>query len=521
MHLERIPLAQTQAFSPIFLDYISQDPKLVPFYHLSPTVESFASQIEQKQQSKKGVDASWRATLAEVLHQQYKGINHPPEAHIELLKDEKTFTVTTGHQLSLFTGPLYFIYKIITCIRLASALKERYPEYNFVPVYWMASEDHDFAEINHFYLFGKRYQWDTEQTGAVGHFNTNGFEDIFAQVGEIPDFFEKAYNGKHTLSEATRYMVNELFADKGLVCIDADDKTLKAAFKGTIKEDIFQYHANHQINQSSNKLDELGYKTQIFPREINFFYLEKGKRERIVAEGEHYEVLNSDIRFTKAELEELIEESPERFSPNVALRPLYQEVILPNLAYIGGPGELAYWLQLKGVFDHYEVPFPILMPRNFAMVISQNLSKKFEKLDIPFKNIFQDISVLKKQWLQKNAEVEINLSEEKQNVLDIFSKIQEKAQTVDKTLEGFVGAEYNKLLKSIENIEKRLKKSEEQKQNTEIKQLENLKEKLFPEGNLQERHDNFLNFYINQKDFIEKVGAEFEPFSFTMHLLIE
>ncbi len=521
MHLERIPLAEVQAFSPIFLDYIHQAPKIAPFYHLPPSIESFKTQIKQKQQSTKGVNLPWRKTLAEVLDRQYEGISQPPTAQIASLKDEKTFTVTTGHQLSLFTGPLYFIYKIITCIRLAEKLKEAYPEYHFVPVYWMASEDHDFEEINHFHLFGKKYQWDTAQTGAVGHFDTKGFETIFEQIGEVPDFFKKAYDGSHTLSEATRYLVHALFSDKGLVCIDADDATLKAALKDVMKQDILQHHANREVNKTSEQLSELGYKTQIYPREINFFYLDEGKRARIVAEEGHYKVLNTDISFDEAALEQLIDDSPERLSPNVALRPLYQEVILPNLAYLGGPGELAYWLQLKGMFEHYEVPFPVLMPRNFALVISKNYAKRFEKLGISYADIFQDLDSIKKKWLQKNAEVEIDLAEEKKNVLDTFSKIQEKAQTVDKTLDGFVGAEYNKLLKSIENIEKRLKKSEEQKQQTEIKQLENLKEKLFPEGNLQERHDNLLNFYINQDDFMAQLAQHFDPFSFTMHLLIE
>ncbi len=519
MQLQTIPFAKTHAFSSLFLDYTHQMAHLSDFYHLFPTLAAFKTQIQQKQTFFKG--SVWRDSLAAALTAQYQGMENAPIQQINSLREENTFTVTTGHQLNIFTGPLYFIYKIITCIRLAQSLKEKYSGYNFVPIYWMASEDHDFEEINHFHLFGKRYEWKTTQTGAVGKFDTLGFEEIFEQIKELPEMFKGAYNAKHTLSEATRYLVHQLFKDTNLVCIDADDATLKQGFKSYIETDIFEHHANQQINQYSEKLASLGYKTQIYPREINFFYLENGIRERIVAEEGTFKVLNTALEFDEATLRQLIAKHPERFSPNVAMRPLYQEVILPNLAYIGGPGELAYWLQLKGVFEHYEVPFPVLMPRNFAMIVNKNNHQKLAKLGLDYEAIFQDLPTLKKQWLLKNATTEISLEEEKKQLWTVFEAIKQKALQADKTLEGFVGAEYNKLLKSVENIEKRLKKSEEQKSNTQIQQLENLKEKLFPYGSLQERKENILSFMINEPDFIDKISARFDPFCLEMYIFAE
>lgn len=509
---------KTNTFSQIFLDYINRDEKLKPFYHLYPNIENFARQIELK----KNFKPHQRQVLAQALQNQYSHLKEIPQDQIDLLAQENTFTVTTGHQLSLFTGPLYFVFKIITTINLANELKKNYPDYNFVPVYWMATEDHDFEEINHFHLFGKKFEWQSEQKGAVGRFKTEGIEQIFAQISEQLPLFEAAYLENANLANATRQLVNELFGKYGLVCIDGDDRLLKSQFEMITFEEIYKKNSFRLVNETNAKLSELKYPIQVNPREINFFYLEDGLRERIVVNEEEdvFEVLNSDLKFdTKLLLEHILGNYPERFSPNVILRPLYQETILPNLAYIGGPGELAYWLQLKSIFDFYETPFPFLFPRNFGMLLNQANLKKMEKLNLSKEAIFQSEQVLKENFVQQNSQNEINLDTELTAIEQIFKTISQKAMLADKSLEGFVGAEAQKTFKSIETIQKRLKKAEESKLETELKQIAGLKEKLFPNHTLQERHDNILNFLINQPDLIDKLMQQFEPFDFRMNVL--
>ncbi|MEO0333515.1 MAG: bacillithiol biosynthesis BshC, partial [Bacteroidota bacterium] len=272
---------------------------------------------------------------------------------------------------------------------------------------------------------------------------------------------------------------------------------------------------------TSAELEKIDYKTQVFPREINLFYLRDGSRQRIVEENGKFQVLNTNYTFSEEEILQELEEYPERFSPNVILRPLYQEVILPNLAYIGGPSELSYWLQLKPIFDHYKIAFPILMPRNFALVINKTNAKKLQKVEIPIEDLFLDTQSLVKKFVEDNAEANISLKEEKAALAQVFEKIKEKARAVDGSLEGFIGSEANGSFKSLSNIEKRLKKAEEQNQETSVKQLEGLKEKLFPGGSLQERKENFLNFYINNPSFIEELLEVLSPFDFQFHILNE
>lgn len=510
-----IEFSETNKFSHIFLDYISQKELLKDFYGHFPNIENFEKQILLKQ----NFSITNREVIQKTLEKQYQNIENIPQNNIDLLAQKSTFTITTGHQLNLFTGPLYFIYKIATVINLSKTLKEKYPEYNFVPLYWMASEDHDFAEINFFHLFGKKYIWESEQSGAVGRMNP---QEIMQVLGELPEeipFITEAYTNSETLADATRKIVHHLFGNQGLLVLDADDRDLKSLFKETMHDDLVNHHANDSVKEKSEKLKNLGYKDQVFPRKINLFYLEKGKRNRIVKENGEYTVLNTSHKFSENEILDLLNNFPERFSPNVVLRPLYQETILPNLAYIGGPGELAYWLQLKDVFGFYETTFPILLPRNFALLIDKNSNKKLDKLQVTPKELFLDENKLKDLILDKQSENEFELVFEKQNLKKLFENIVQKVENIDLTLKSWVGAEEKKAQKSLDNIEKRLKKVEEQKLETNIKQVQKIKKKLFPEGSLQERHDNFLNFYLNDINFINMILTSFTPFTLKMYIL--
>jgi bacillithiol synthase len=519
MKLEKINLGETGNFSPIFLDYISKSEPIRPFYNLFPEKENFKLQIDLKS----GFSGEKRVVLYNVLQKQYNQlqISEAVSKSIDLIQENNTFTITTGHQLNIFTGPLYFIYKIATTINACKQLKTLYPEYNFIPVYWMASEDHDFDEISSFNLFGQKYKWETDQKGAVGRFNPSSLKELLDRIPEKPEVFEKAYLTQKTLADSVRYYVNWLFGEEGLLVLDPDNQELKSLFKSVIKDDLINNTAGLTTEETSRKLDKAGYKTQIHPREINFFYLESNLRERIVKEGKQYKVLNSTIEFSEKEILDQIESHPERFSPNVVLRPLYQEVILPNLAYIGGPAEIAYWLQLKGVFDYYNEVVPFLMPRNFALFINKTNAKKFRKLNISIEDLFQEIHELKSTFIRKNSNINIEFQPEFEVLEQIFESIKYKAKAVDASLEGWVAAEGAKVIKAIEAIEKRLKKAEEKNQETGLAQLENIKEKLFPGGSLQERVDNFLNYYINNPEIIQYFIYNLDSFDFRFNVIIE
>jgi len=263
----------------------------------------------------------------------------------------------------------------------------------------------------------------------------------------------------------------------------------------------------------------MGYHTQITPREINFFYLQDGLRERIVFENSEFRVLNSELAFSQEEILQILKDHPERFSPNVVLRPLYQETILPNLAYIGGPSEVPYWLQLKGIFDNYEEQFPLLMPRNFALVINQASQKRMDKLGITAEELFADEVSLRRSFVERNSDNSLSLAFEIDDVSEVFERILKKSLAIDQTMKGAVEAEKAKIITSLENLEKRIKKAEERNQETAVTQLLGLKQKLFPDGGLQERKENFLNFYLNDKEFINKLLEAFDPIDYRFNII--
>ncbi|BDD03181.1 bacillithiol biosynthesis cysteine-adding enzyme BshC [Aureibacter tunicatorum] len=519
MRIDKIDLGETKRFSPIFLDYINQDEKLAPFYNRFPTLENFGDQINEK-----SFDQEKRQTLNKVLEEQYQNIEIKPAAQksIQLLQEANTYTVTTGHQLNIFTGPFFFIFKLVTTINLAKALKKRYPDKNFIPVYWSATEDHDFEEIKSFNLFGKNYKWDSNQKGAVGRFSTQSIKTLLNDLPEEFDTFTKAYTQHGNLADAVRCYVNELFGEQGLIMIDGDHPKLKASFIDYIIDDMESLENTETITNTSEMLMQNGYKAQVFPRDINLFYLKDDTRERIVRRAEKdYHALHTDFSLCPDDMPDYVRKHPEEFSPNVILRPLYQEVILPNLAYLGGPGELAYWMQLKGLFDRHSIPFPILVPRNYGLYVNKNISRKIDKLNIDIQEFFKPTFELKRDFSQKNADILFDIETEKSGILELLSSIKSKAGKIDKSLEGTLGAEEKKWLKSFEMIEKKAQKAEERKQDTELKQLENIQDKLFPEGSLQERHDCYLNFTHSNPQLIESLLESFDPFEFKFYIFSE
>ena len=504
---QTLPLAATGAFPALFLDYVSQKESLTPFYGLFPTLENFEKQLKIKQ-----FDSQKREVLVKSLERQYAHLSEKPD--LKILLDDKTFTVTTGHQLNIFTGPLYVIYKIITTINLAKKLKATYPDYNFVPVYWLASEDHDFEEISYFNLFGKKYTWKTDEKGAVGRMNPRSLGEALKILPEKTPVFEKAYLQNDTLANAVRCYMNDLFGHEGLVCIDGDDADLKQLFWPIIEDELNNQNSHRLVTETTESIAKLGYHTQISPREINLFYIDEQVRERVVLDDGKLSVHSpqSIVQSLK---------SSHFYSPNVVLRPLYQEMILPNLAYIGGPSEVPYWLQLKGLFDFYKMPMPMLMPRNFALYVVENHQKRVEKLGLTIEDLFEDEAKIKKNYVAQNTTATLDLNEEKTAITEILNKILTKTIAIDKSLEGSVKAETTKLIHSLESLEKRIQKAEERNYDTELSQIIGLKSKLFPNGGLQERSDNFLNFYLNDNQFLQKLLDVFDPLDFKFNILIE
>ena len=505
-------------FSTLMNDYLDQKTNLQSLYNRFPTLENFEGQILEKQNNfpsppetsglpeEKGAKMDKRSVLVSVLKKQYSDIETSvlTKKNIAALADTNTFTVTTGHQLNLFSGPLYFLYKIISTINLTNELKAKYPTYNFVPIYWMATEDHDFEEINYFNFKGKKFRWNKNSSGPVGRLSTEGLADfleVYAlEIGSsttanaIKKLFEDSYLKHDNLADATRHLANALFGTYGLVILDADHKDLKRNFIPFVKEELLYQSSHKLVIETAEKLKD--YTIQVNPREINLFYIEDNLRERIIFENNKYKVNHTKIEFSEKEILALLEKHPEKFSPNVIIRPLYQEVILPNLCYIGGGGEIAYWLELKSFFDAAKVTFPILLLRNSVLLATEKQAKKAAKLDLTWKDLFSKQADLVNIKTKKLSEFPIDLANLKEQLQKQFETLYEIANQTDESFIGAVKAQEVKQTKGLENLEKRLLKAQKRKLSDVLQRITDLQNELFPNQSLQERQANFSEFYL-------------------------
>lgn len=493
-------------FSKIIIDYLNQHQDLKSFYNRFPSLENFKLQLEEKANT---YNHDYREVLVQALRNQYQevAISENTKNNIDALQDKHTFSITTGHQLNIFTGPLYFIYKIVSVINLCKQLQLEYPEHQFVPIYWMATEDHDFAEINHFQYHNTKLQWNNpEASGAVGRLSTQGLDEVYEkfcnEIGSgihatyLKELFKQAYLEHSNLASATRFLVNELFQNEGLIIVDGDSKELKQLFVPYVKQELMQQISYREVSNTITKLKD-NYDIQVNPREINLFYIDNNLRERIVLENDVYKVNNTTIRFTAQELEQELENNPEKFSPNVILRPLYQETILPNLCYIGGGGELAYWLELKSNFDAQGVTFPILLLRNSVVLLTEKMQKKIEKLHLTWNDLFLPSTLLSTQKAKQFSKFNIDFSDQKEHLKKQFNSLQDIAARTDKSFLKALQAQEKKQILGLEHLEKRLLKAEKKVYADKLKRILAIQAILFPKQSLQERVSNFSEYYQN------------------------
>ncbi len=513
--------------TPIIKDYLEQKENVQPLYNRFPSIDNFEAQIIEK-----GLNYNHqnRAILYDTILRQYDNIQASDATlkNIELLKNNSSFTITTGHQLNLFTGPLYFLYKIITALNLCKELKEKYSEKDFVPIYWMATEDHDFDEINYFNFKGKKFVWEREHAGPVGQLSTDGlaqFLKIYAadlgqgkRADELIKLFQDSYLKHDNLTNATRHLANALFGDYGLVILDADDAKLKQQFVPYLKNELVHQIAHTEVTKTIEKLSP--YDIQVNPRAINLFYIAENLRERIILEDGIYTVHNTDLRFTEDEILSLLNKSPECFSPNVVLRPLYQEVILPNLCYIGGGGEIAYWLELKSYFEEENITFPILLHRNSALLVSKKQLEKAAKLQVILPDFFLSAEELVNQQIARKSEFNLDFTDLKTVLNAQFASLNTIATKTDSSFEGAVAAQQKKQIKGLENLEKKLRRAEKKKHADWLHRIENLQMELFPNGGLQERYSNFSEFYLeSNNELVSELVSQLNPFDQNLDII--
>ncbi len=497
-----LPYSQTGQFTKIVLDYVNHAPELKEFYENAVSVDGIKSAIVERKKFNTN-----RTLLVGEFTRQYKDLENIDlvKANIEALSDENTFTICTAHQPNIFTGHLYFVYKILHTIKLANFLKKELPEYNFVPVFFMGSEDADVEELNHIELDGEKYVWETKQKGAFGRMKVD--DALLKLIGKISgrlsvenhgtflvDLLKKCYSKNATIEEATFLFIHELFKEFGLLILLPDNAAFKKEMISVFEEDIFNNTSSEIVSQSSGKLSE-NYKAQAYPREINLFYLKDDLRNRIVPVEDHFVVHDTDIVFSKQEMKAELQQHPERFSPNVILRGLFQEIILPDVAWIGGGGELAYWLQLKDLFKNYEVPFPVLILRNSFLIVDEKYERLLQILNLKPIDLFKGKENLLNEIVNKETSSILNLDKQKNDFDRVYNEIKSIVSGIDTTLEEHAKALETRQMKKLSALEKKMLRAEKRKFSDQKNQLNKIFTGLFPGDGLQERKDNFMLFY--------------------------
>ncbi len=505
-----IPYRATGLFSALVNDYIESKGTAQQYVAYTPNMEGVKKAIAQRNFS-----AVHRKTLVQVLQNQYEkfGVNKEAssqlandavQANITLLKNENTFAVTTAHQPNLFTGPLYFFYKIIHTIKLAGDLKKQFPEQDFVPVYYMGSEDADLNEVGAYTIDGATHQWNTKQTGAIGRMkvdesllqllqNLEGYWSVKQEGKWALDVLKASYKKGATINEATLHLVHLFFGKYGLLVVQPDDAALKKIFTGVMEKELTTQFSHAAIQDTIASLSK-SYHVQSDGRPLNLFYLKDNSRNRIEKKGDQFVVVDTDIQFSQADIFKELHTYPDRFSPNVILRGLYQESIIPSVVFIGGGGELAYWMELKNVFEKGNVHYPVLVLRNSFLFIKEKQCQHWTSLQFEMSELFKSTMDLELAFIKKQAVENLALTDHIASLTQLYQSIQQDVIKIDASLGDHALNLAVQAQKRLTLLEKKMIRAEKRKQHTSIARIQHLKSELFPNQSLQERVENFSDW---------------------------
>jgi bacillithiol biosynthesis cysteine-adding enzyme BshC len=496
MRTLRLPYADTRRFSPVVVDYLAGNGGVDELVVHRPDLAGIQEAARQR-----AFPEGHRAALTDALQRQYHGIKvHQAVAdNLLALTDPRSLTVTTGHQLCLFTGPLYLPFKILNVVRLARRLTTVLDR-PVVPIFWMATEDHDRDEIDHVWLEGRKVHWPGAAGGPVGRLTTEGLDALVQQAcdllggaaaAEVRQLLRDCYRPGLTLARSTCLLVNALFGRFGVVCLDGDHPALKQLFAPVMVEELLNQVTHRTVTYANEKIRDR-YAEQAHVREINLFHLRAGARSRIVQEDGHFRVLDGGPVFSIDELMEEVRQRPESFSPNVLLRPVYQETILPNIAYVGGGGELAYWLQLRWLFQALGVPMPVVLLRTSAAFITEKHLGQWQAAGLRVEDLFAPLDEVKAMAAARHATFPTDVDRERAALDAVYKGLEQRAAQADPTLRAAVEGRKVKAMKGLDALAKALVRAAKREQDVLMRRIDGVHATLFPGGALQERRDNIM-----------------------------
>lgn len=525
--------ASAGGFSKLFLDYVNQFQRVQGFYetdfHLPGQIRQCAERTCQR--------FRFRTELVEILLDQNREFGSSERAieNIHKLGQGNSVAVVTGQQVGMLTGPLYTIYKTISAIKLADNLNLTFPEFHFVPVFWLENEDHDFDEANkvglldaehapvnvEYLVNGKPLD---KNIGAVGQIVFDNYIQTFLdqlQKSLSPSEFKKPlvemlqemYQPGVTFTKAFALLMNRLFGNAGLVLVSSNDKRIKKLLAPLFKKEIGEYPVlSQRIIEKSAEL-ELRYHTQIKPKALNLFYFHKGGRYLIEPREKDFSLKGTRQYFQKDELLHIADETPELFSANVVLRPICQDTVLPTVIYVGGPSEIAYFAQLKPVYGYFDLPMPIIYPRSSATILEAKHEKILEKYELDLLDFFGNPQKVNQKVIDLVSEVKIDeiFNEAGKRIDDLINEMKFGLNYVDPTLLGALETTRSKTHVNFQLLKEKTVEAQKRRHEVALRQVGRVANSIFPNGNFQERELNIV-YFLNKHglDFVQRLYNELQ-----------
>jgi len=477
-----------------------------------PDMKYLPSQIEIKSKS-----YHCRTLLINVLRRQYASFDPDwVDSILQPLASERCFAITCAHQANLLGGPLYWWYKIAHTIALAREATRLFPDYQFVPIYYCGSEDHDFEEVSSVNLFGKRISWRSSEEGSVGRMSVEGLQAAISEVKSLfmndpegilrVDEIDKLLTNSADYISFYRNLVHYFFRETPLIFFNPDDEQAKSAFTEYVNRELQDQMIFHQSQESVALLNSMGYQPQAHIRVLNQFYCKEHYRNGIYSDGHQFHTKDQKYQWSPEEIKEEIYTHPARFSPNVVMRPLYQELLLPTVVFVGGGAEMAYWLQLKSVFDAQGSPYPILWRRFSAIIFSSGILDKMLKLGVQWDKAFLKIHLLQQYYLEGHSSILQRVQDTQVQLKKFLKEHHDQAGKFSPTFQQSLSADLTRLEQQIDKISQRILKEEKLQHESDLTKILKIKESLFPDGGLQERSESGIQYFLRYgHEFVENL----------------
>ncbi|MBL8148717.1 MAG: bacillithiol biosynthesis cysteine-adding enzyme BshC [Blastocatellia bacterium] len=499
--------------SRLFLEYIYKNDQVAKFYNGS-TFSNFKDIAQEV--IKQEFD---RETVAEVLKAQNVkyGSSELTFRNIELLRNPSTVAVVTGQQAGLFSGPLFTIYKALTAIKLAKTLSEEGT--TAVAIFWVASDDHDFAEVDHCKIInneGKlqtiRYQQqEAATTPSVGQIKlSDSIKEQISElisalpasefIAEISEMLHESYQPGNGFAESFAKLLAKLFAPYGVILLNPQDEKLKQLAAKLIAPVIRESHSIAEALVAHTKqLEMSGYHAQVHINQntVPVFVTDDGSRTAIIREGNCFILKTSSKCRSMQDLLNQLQANPSNFSPSVLLRPIVQDFLLPTVAYIGGPAEIAYFAQLLPLYQFFNRIPPRATPRKSLTIVQKRFYDLMNKYELTFQDLFYGRDGILKKVIEQSVDSETTaIFEQTEKLFDSqLDSLRQSLLKVDPTLAEALKNGKEKIFYQLQNLRTRFVTSSAKRQETLARQLERMLLTLMPEGNLQERELNLFFFF--------------------------